>query len=575
MDGVSVAASIVGIATAGVQVSIKLVNLATQVKTASDRVSSIANDISLTSGVLHQLGELMNQKTTDGGISILSQHGLETTKRSAAMCERIFQEIEKETKKASVQLRNFKPGRGRMSGEKIELMMFEKARWPFLQPNIDILRVNLRDAKSTLMLMLQVMSLALNKRVFEASLSTSEHEDYVRTIVALELRRREEQKDPTEQQEGSEPSGSNFAPNSGNANTVSSEMGMWTFVDNPQPSSSWGKASRNHTARANTSRQSSSDRYLKSSRDTSSSPGPDRSSVDSRGSKLPRLNRDNNVPGIRTAGSANLPPSSNSGNETRTHPSTELHLLLLKPEVIDFSNKIELYWSIKDAKMQQFAIHEHMTKNKQDGLPSVVDMLQQLRTYEQSMVNSETSKVDGGSVLSLKRTKTDIRCRDMLFEAVPGLQFVIQRRIRQPGHGYADAPPRHNYDPPGHGYIPQRHGYTPPLYCNPSQVPDALPLPSSGPGGPGHAPPGPSYGLPQQQYPAQQQYPPQQSSKVFETLFAQSAPPYPLKLEANEAFDSAQFSCDLPPDYLEDSQEDQEAEDLVTELLAKYTILSP
>ena len=101
MDGVSIAASIVGIAGAGVQIAIKLVTLATQISTASERISSMGNDISLTSGVLHQLGELVTQKTTDDGISIFSKGGLETTRTSAAMCERIFLEVEKETRRAS------------------------------------------------------------------------------------------------------------------------------------------------------------------------------------------------------------------------------------------------------------------------------------------------------------------------------------------------------------------------------------------------------------------------------------------------------------------------------------------
>ena len=43
----------------------------------------------------------MTQKTTDDGISIFSKGGLETTRTSAAMCERIFLEVEKETRRAS------------------------------------------------------------------------------------------------------------------------------------------------------------------------------------------------------------------------------------------------------------------------------------------------------------------------------------------------------------------------------------------------------------------------------------------------------------------------------------------
>ena len=520
MDGVSIAASIVGIATAGVQVSIKLVNLATQVKTASDRVSSIANDISLTSGVLHQLGELINQKTTDGGISIFSQHGLETTRTSAAMCERIFQEIEKETKKASGQLRKFKPGRGIMSGEKIELSILEKAKWPFLQPNIDTLRVELRDAKSTLMLMLQVTSLALNKRALDTSLSTSEHEDYVRTIVALELQRRIS----TKQQEGSEPSRSNDAPNSGNANTntVSSGTGTLHFDDNPQPSSSRAP----HTGQKR-SRAPFVNLFVGNSPDTT----------------LPRLYRNSNVPGIRTASSSNPSPSSNSDSETRTHPSKELQLFFLKPEVLDFSDKIELYWSMQDANMQQYAIHEHITKNEKDGLPSVVDMLQQLHPYEQKMVESQTSKVDGGSVLSLKRTRKDIPCRDMLFTAVPGLQFVIQRQIRQPEHGYP--PEGYGSDSSGFDHYRRR--------------------------------------------PMRRIMPPQEYSSLGRHFRRARRSNLRPKADESEPEPEPEFTLggagflnlELAPDiaYSSDddmeSQEDKEAEALVTELLAKYTILSP
>ena len=153
MDGVSAAASIVGIATVGIQVSIKVVTLASQISTAADRISSIGNDVSLTSAVLHQLGDLMSEKTTPGGLPIFNKAGLETTKSSAKICQKIFEEVERETAKASNVIR----GRKRPVGEKIKLTMLEKAKWPFLQPSLEILRTDLREAKGTLMLMLQVI----------------------------------------------------------------------------------------------------------------------------------------------------------------------------------------------------------------------------------------------------------------------------------------------------------------------------------------------------------------------------------------------------------------------------------
>lgn len=65
MGVVSISASVLAIATVGVQVSIKLIAFASQISTASDRSTSIGNDVSLTSGVLQQLGELMTQKATE------------------------------------------------------------------------------------------------------------------------------------------------------------------------------------------------------------------------------------------------------------------------------------------------------------------------------------------------------------------------------------------------------------------------------------------------------------------------------------------------------------------------------
>ena len=153
MDGVSVAASIVGIATAGIQVSIKVVTLADQISTAADRISSIGNDVSLTSAILYQLGDLMSQKTSSGSLLVFSKDGLESTKSSAEICQKLFVEIERQTAKASNVIR----GRKRPIGEKVKLTRVERAKWPFLQPSIEVLRTDLREAKGTLMLMLQVI----------------------------------------------------------------------------------------------------------------------------------------------------------------------------------------------------------------------------------------------------------------------------------------------------------------------------------------------------------------------------------------------------------------------------------
>ena len=407
MDGLSIAASIAGIATAGVQVSIKLVSLAAQISTASDRVSSIANDISLTSGVLHQLGELVNGRTEDDGVGILNREGLETTKVSAAMCKRVFQQIEKEVKRASEHLRKHRPGRGTMSGERIELSASEKAKWPFLQPNIDTLRTDLRDAKSTLMLLLQVATLALNKRMADASISMSEHQDFVRAIVALELQRREELTNSTGQQEGL-------------------GSGMMDLDCNPRSPSSQAQAGRNYILGTNRSPKDCSDNQARSILDTTVGYEVSRP----KGLEPEKIvNVPSANPPTRTD-RLSIEDSSDKGSETRTKNYTYLQLFLLEPVVRDFFDKIELHWSMRDTPMDQMAIRKHMAKDEKEGLPSVLEMLQQLHAYEQSLVDTLTSKGSGGSVVYLKRTKTDIRLRDILFKAVPGLHLVVQRDTR-------------------------------------------------------------------------------------------------------------------------------------------------
>lgn len=256
------------------------------------------------------------------------------------------------------------------------------------------------------MLMLQVASLALSKRMADASLSTSEHQDLIRAIVALELQRREE-------------GTNNDKPISPFGNSSNSDHNAQTPV-------LLGQRRRNRTKGFNEPRKDSSDKKARS---------------------LYWTDGNSNVPGDQTVNLAQSSVSSDIDEKTQTNHNTELQLFLLKPIVTDFFDRIELRWSVQNTNMQPLAIHEHMAKVVKDDLPSVVEMLQQLHAYEQKIVNSEASKDSGGSVLSLKRTKTDIQSRDMLFKEVPGLQFVIQRPVRQPQPLASDART-------GHGPVP-------------------------------------------------------------------------------------------------------------------------
>lgn len=451
MDGVSIAASIVGIATAGVAISIKLVTLATQISTASERVSSIGNDISLTSGVLHQLGELMTQKTTNDGISIFSQGGLETTKTSAAMCERIFREVEKEVKKASEQIRGCK----RLDGGKVKLSKAEKAKWPFLQPSIDSLRVDLREAKGTLMLMLQVTSLALSKRMADlnqsASASVIEQRDFMRAIVALQQQRDKPWDDTQsfsrlrkgyDSKETLAPS-IDLSSSGDETSTTFNDFRASTLPTRPKAQMKVANAIEGSLAQLKQpSRNSMSSNIITPNDiDTGSTSYPALAAI-----HLPKLesvtSNSSTLWSDRSDDIDLFSPDTDSQCKARSLPEevmTELQLFLLKPMVKDYFDKIELSWSVQNTKSQDSAIRKHIEKNDKDGVPSVIDMLESLQAYEQQVIDGELSRTDSvpeGSLLSLKRTKTDIRHRDITLKDVPGLQFVVERRASRPPPAY-------------------------------------------------------------------------------------------------------------------------------------------
>ena len=154
MDGISIAASLIGIGAAGCQIAIKVYTLASQISTASERLSAISHDISLTASALQELGEFVKREEADSNTIVLSRAGLETTKASAAVCESIFKTVENAINNASEQLKT-----KTKIGGKIKLSKSEKAKWPFLQPSIETLRIDLREAKTTLMIMLQFLNL--------------------------------------------------------------------------------------------------------------------------------------------------------------------------------------------------------------------------------------------------------------------------------------------------------------------------------------------------------------------------------------------------------------------------------
>ncbi|KAB8277789.1 hypothetical protein BDV30DRAFT_168124 [Aspergillus minisclerotigenes] len=198
MEALGAASAILSIATVGAQCSVRLISFAAQVKTASERITRIAEDVSLNTSILQQVGELIKQsidggelpvrwenegaqeqhsmvagegaKSTETKQGVFNASGLETTMKIATKCEDIFSALNDRLQNASRQLSH---GSGKIV--RVKLSRVERLKWPFLQPEIDTMRDELKDARGTLTLMLQVAMLAYSSKAMQRPNWQSQH----------------------------------------------------------------------------------------------------------------------------------------------------------------------------------------------------------------------------------------------------------------------------------------------------------------------------------------------------------------------------------------------------------------
>lgn len=161
MAEIGLIASIVGIAGVGVKLSITLFSFAETVNTADRQIKDIARDVSLTSSVLEELGKNLER---DLQTKLCSDKAIETTKDVLRECSYVFTEIDlalnKSMKKISASATT-----PHSKGQKLRLTGIGRLAWPFLQPKMDLLRSNLERLKSTLLLMLNVLTYARKIKV--------------------------------------------------------------------------------------------------------------------------------------------------------------------------------------------------------------------------------------------------------------------------------------------------------------------------------------------------------------------------------------------------------------------------
>jgi hypothetical protein len=145
-DPLSVAASILGVASAGIKLSSTLYLYTESVINADKNIREIARDLSITSSVVTELGTLLGQ----GHQTVLNSEVLLTAQDAVCSCDEVFREIQRELDKSLDLGRNGKS----------TSMSLKRLKWPLVQPRLNILQVRLERLKNTLVLVLGVMSYA-------------------------------------------------------------------------------------------------------------------------------------------------------------------------------------------------------------------------------------------------------------------------------------------------------------------------------------------------------------------------------------------------------------------------------
>ena len=152
MAEIGIVASIVQIADVGLRLSLRLYTFGEVVSAADKSVISISKDVSLTSSVLKELGRVLEK---DQQSRICSDNAVQTADGIVKECLSVFEEMEKVLVKKL-------PHLGPRDGERTKraTMLLERLKWPYLQPKLELMRSNLERLKSTLNLMLNVITLA-------------------------------------------------------------------------------------------------------------------------------------------------------------------------------------------------------------------------------------------------------------------------------------------------------------------------------------------------------------------------------------------------------------------------------
>ncbi len=148
-----IAASVLQIAELGASLSVKLFIFSRKIKNADKSINTISRDIAATGAILQQLG---NELGKDEKLRLCSSEAISTANSLVDECNKIFQELNSA----------LDGGKSQNTGQKLILGWKDRVRFPFLEPQIELLRSNLERLKTSLAVMLNVLIFAEQLRKY-------------------------------------------------------------------------------------------------------------------------------------------------------------------------------------------------------------------------------------------------------------------------------------------------------------------------------------------------------------------------------------------------------------------------
>ena len=190
MAEIALIASIVQIADTGYRLSLKLYTTGEAISSADRAIITISKDISLTSTVLKELGQILG-RDEDENERICSENLVQTAGDTVKDCLEVFEELDK------IILKNM-PNLSQGNKGTRATMAMERLKWPFIQPRVQLLKGSLEMLRANISLMLNVLIYArhtlerLVSRYFSVlsqEILLTENQKEIRSTCPYRLRR--------------------------------------------------------------------------------------------------------------------------------------------------------------------------------------------------------------------------------------------------------------------------------------------------------------------------------------------------------------------------------------------------